>query len=169
MQDWQSGLLTSPQASALRCHTRAEARARLPALTRQSPPGRALAHCPLPVTPGLLDQQSPGPCAETPEHKRLHKRPQSGKGWGRDFGQPSSPLAVTIGLSEQGGPGAAEAVLAQSGHSWLWGWVALGDGCGGGACGDIRTTWPWVPGPVLPPLAPSQLFPSLGLSFPPVN
>lgn len=65
----------------------------------QRPPGRALACCPRPVTLGLLDQQ-PGCCAEIQEHKRLH----SGKGWGRECGQPSSMLTVTIGAFRAGRP-----------------------------------------------------------------
>lgn len=123
----------------------------------QSPQGRALAHRPPPATLGLLDPQ-PGCCAEIPEHKR----PQSGQGWGRGCGQPSSMLTRTIGAFRAGRPSYHQRLC---GTKRAFSALEPDDGQGG-ACGDTGTAGPWGPGPVLPLRAPPQLFPSLGLSFP---
>lgn len=84
-QDWESALLITPWATLHRCR----ALARPPSELGRGPApwGAALAHRPLPVTLGLLDQQ-PGCCAEIQEHKRPH----SGKGRGRECGRPNPTL-----------------------------------------------------------------------------
>lgn len=57
----------------------------------------------------------------------------------------------------------SEIVLAQRGHSWLRSQTIPG---GGARHRNTGTTGPWVPGPVLPLQALSQLLPHSGPQFP---